>query len=290
MLTVVSCCDTSVGSLRDSLGSGQDAMDHVTDLIANVINLIDTVIDAGTSARDDTTNLMRQTNTICPSISDQICEDILDAEGCDYDGIPFGDELRAVVEYFQGVKDMTFSDLDNYREDLLATQAFMLRMKESSEELDWAFYTALSFTIALAVLCLFLMIGIIGSWLGHDEKKSFRYFRCFRRYLVLPLFGLLVALSFVFSVVFIIGSIGSADVCYNSPDGKILAILEKEQEKNSSIILEFLIYYISGCPEDFEPSELLEKALRFAAAIPILGSLSNIIDNAKVSPEDMVLR
>ena len=67
---------------------------------------------------------------------------------------------------------------------------------------------------------------------------------------------------------------GSADVCYDSPDGKILSILTKEQENNSSIVLEFLIYYISGCPSDFQPSELLEKAILFTALVPSLGALS----------------
>ena len=39
-------------------------------------------------------------------------------------------------------------------------------------------------------------------------------------------------------------------------------------------MLEFLIYYISGCPSDFQPSELLSRAILFTALLPSLGALS----------------
>ena len=47
-------------------------------------------------------------------------------------------------------------------------------------------------------------------------------------------------------MVFVIGSIVLADLCVNSPDDKILAILDRIRQKISPIIVESLIFYITG--------------------------------------------
>ena len=193
-----------VGSLTESLGSGQDTLDLINSLIEGTVNLIDDVLTAGNAAKEDTTELMRATNTFCPRVASRICEDVLSARACSYDGLPFREEVKKVIEFYQGVKDVAFDDLQSMRGDLVASQEFVSKMREATEDFNWAFYCCLAFAVALALLCFYLMVAIIQSWKGQETKA----FRCFRKYLVLPLFSLLVALSFVFSVVFIIGSIG----------------------------------------------------------------------------------
>ena len=78
-----------------------------------------------------------------------------------------------------------------------------------------------------------------------------------------------------------IKSLGTADMCYDSPDPQVLKILRRTQANNSSIIIELLIYIISGCPEGFAPSELLSKALAFTSVAPLLGTLTATVNSAR---------
>jgi hypothetical protein len=65
-------------------------------------------------------------------------------------------------------------------------------------------------------------------------------------FLIVPLFILMVVCSWVFSMVFVIGSMTLADTCVDSPDGIILQVVENVRNDISAIIADFLLYYISG--------------------------------------------
>ena len=197
----------SVGSLTSSLVSGQDTLDMLKNLLDQAIEIVDSVVAVGTSLKEDMTKLLQQANVFCPSIVPQVCDDIFSATGCNYEGLPLGSEMKSVVEFFQGIQEIKFDDLQSMRGDLVETREFVLKLRRSTEEFNWAFYCSLAFAIALATLCLYLMVGIIHAWRGKQQKA----FRFFRGYLVISLFSLLVSLSFVFSVVFIIGSIGKCE-------------------------------------------------------------------------------
>ena len=53
-------------------------------------------------------------------------------------------------------------------------------------------------------------------------------------------------------MVFLIGSTATADFCIDSPDGRVEALLLKRGGfgSNNSLIVEFLLYYLRGCPID----------------------------------------
>ena len=95
------------------------------------------------------------------------------------------------------------------------------------------------------------------------------------------MFILFVVISWVFSMVFIIGSTAAADLCVDSPDDRVAAMLIKygdfqgiEPTINStgtfdirnvdgdSLILLFLLYYIQGCPVDSSPQDYIDSLTR----------------------------
>jgi hypothetical protein len=69
---------------------------------------------------------------------------------------------------------------------------------------------------------------------------------CLRKWFLVPSFAILVAFSFFFSMLFIIGSMSVADLCVDSPDNRILTILERFQEQLSPIAVEIASFYING--------------------------------------------
>lgn len=60
-------------------------------------------------------------------------------------------------------------------------------------------------------------------------------------------------------MVFILGGIATADLCYGSPDTTVLAILEKDVLPLDSTVRDLLIFYVEGCPEDGAPDDLSNK-------------------------------
>jgi hypothetical protein len=64
----------------------------------------------------------------------------------------------------------------------------------------------------------------------------------------MPAFTILVIIAFVFSMAFVLGSMTVADLCYDSPDDKILIILNRFQEQLSPIVVEIASFYINGKP------------------------------------------
>jgi hypothetical protein len=63
---------------------------------------------------------------------------------------------------------------------------------------------------------------------------------------MVPLFMLLVSVSWIFSMVFVIGSMALADTCIESPDQNVLFLIDNLEGKISSIVKSFLVFYVTG--------------------------------------------
>jgi hypothetical protein len=87
-----------------------------------------------------------------------------------------------------------------------------------------------------------MMTGVLLAWV----HKLPRVFYCFRTIVIVPSFIFLVLISWVFSMVFVIGSMALADTCVDSPDAIVLNLVNNIRDDISSIIAELLIFYITG--------------------------------------------
>ena len=103
---------------------------------------------------------------------------------------------------------------------------------------DWALYCSMAFSLGLATLILCMMVGVFF--------KLSTFTRFLQNCFCVPLFVLLVGLSWAFSMVFVIGALGLADFCIDSPDTMMLQILEANQSNFASLLYTFIVYYISG--------------------------------------------
>jgi hypothetical protein len=231
-----------ITSLVDTLDGGRDSIKLVGNLVRQAIVLVDSFLESTTESSDNTADFLQATNSFCPDVRERLCEDVFNATNCNFTGIPFALEIEKVVDYFHGVKGLVFEDVVKFRADLVAMMEAADGMDEKARTFDWAFWVAASFALALAFLCLLMMIGVILAWV----HKLPRVFYCFRTIVIVPSFIFLVLISWVFSMVFVIGSMALADTCIDSPDARIVNLVNNMRGDISSIIAEFLIFYISG--------------------------------------------
>ena len=148
---------------------------------------------------------------------------------------------------------------------------------------NWAFIVASSLAGLLLILCLFISYGIIEAWCGCSKNRKCvsKVFAILRNWLLLPIFILLVIISWLFSMVFIIGSTASADMCVDSPDERLERALVKYGDFSSSdvtesIILAFLLFYIRGCPLGQVPQEFISE---FDVVVATFLTAADFVDN-----------
>jgi hypothetical protein len=156
--------------------------------------------------------------------------------------MPYSAEIQTMISYFNGIRELAFEEVMKFRGDLVKIQDTADEMDQRAESFNWAFWVAAAFALALAVLCFLMMITVVLAW----KDYLFRGVRCFRMTVIVPLFIFLVIVSWVFAVVFVIGSMAVADTCIDSPDERVLSVVDKYRDELDSIITDFLIYYISG--------------------------------------------
>jgi len=122
------------------------------------------------------------------------------------------------------------------------------------------------FAMMLMILCIVISYGVVEAWCGFTKNLGrcqgcvLKLFACLRHWILLPIFILLVVMTLIFSMVFIIGSTATADVCEDTPDKRIEGVLLKYGDlDNAGIIAQFLLFYIQGCPEGASPGNFVVK-------------------------------
>jgi hypothetical protein len=121
------------------------------------------------------------------------------------------------------------------------------------------FIVAAVFASLLALLNILISVGVITAWRNPSAARKRSFTRFLRSWVLIPLFGFLVICSWIFSMVFIVGSTMAADTCVDSPDERVQALLEIHGDSIDTVVKQFLLYYIQGCPADQVPSDLLTK-------------------------------
>jgi hypothetical protein len=225
--------------LVDSVETGLGTIDIVKGLLQGGIDLVDQILESQVQKQTNIDQLLTDMNTICPAVRENLCTDLDQVpESCNFDGAFDGEVLKNAMEFLANTRIDVAEELLDVRSDLEEELAVAEGFSNSGENFQWALYCCIAFSLALALLCLCLMVGVCF--------RLPRVVRCFQNWFLVPLFVLLVALSWAFSMAFVIGSLSLADFCVDSPDDKVLAILEKYQDEFSGLTYAFVVYYISG--------------------------------------------
>ena len=209
---------------------------------------------------------------VCPNI-DPPCV-LRDGERiCDFSQMPsqLGPPLQKIVGYLDGTLDLVVGNMELMEADLLELLD-LLQVGDTyyPTHFAWAFWVAAGGSLGLAATCMFILVELVVLTQHGDLPKGLRWTRS---WIMVPLFMLLLIVGWLFSMVFITGSIGTADMCFDSPAGPVTSILTKLQENFQSVVYWFLLYYVQGCPATSVPVEMDQRINILAKKV--LPSLQN---------------
>ncbi len=243
LLIIISSCLMAVkgvSSLTQSLHDGTEAISISENLANRAIKLIDMVTKQNTETAVAVDSLLVDLNAICPlQRPDGLCADLNDVSTCSFGNLFESDVIENTIRHFKEAdKSIYFQQLGDVRQDLKNFLGLTADLHDKAESFNWALYAAMVFSLALTVLCVFIIFGM--------ACRTSRILKCLQHFILAPLFTVLVVFSFVFAILFVIGSMSVADLCYNSPDGNILVILNRFREQLSPIGVEIASFYIQG--------------------------------------------
>jgi hypothetical protein len=225
--------------LTQSLSDGRRAISIVQHLTQGGINLIDLIDEQNAATSIAVEGLLSDANRMCPNVRDPICTDLSNPSTCNFEGVFDTDVLQITLEHFAGAeRNVYYQEIVKARDDLEELLVVVEDLDDKAATFNWALYCAMVFSLLLAALCLLIMVGI--------ACRVSRVLSCLRHCVLVPIFSVLVVLSSVFSIVFIIGSMALADLCVDSPDDRVLVILNRFREDLSPMMVEFATFYISS--------------------------------------------
>ena len=161
-------------------------------------------------------------NGFCPQVSETVCERLGPISNCKFE--KFSEQVRVFLwDIYIDLGTYAFFELRSVQKDLVKFAESMSRLQNGVNGFTWAFWTACVWAILLMVFTIFLMYGVLLAWRDARERNCFRWVvTLMHHWLVVPLYILFVFLTWVFSMIFVIGTVVTADFCYDSPDSKIL--------------------------------------------------------------------
>jgi hypothetical protein len=155
-------------------------------------------------------------------------------------------------------------------ENVLLVNSFSLDGNDFLTQFS-AFIVAAVFAALLALLNVLIIYGVIYEWKGKQRHHacSKATVQLVRSRIIIPIFGGLVFFCWIFSMVFVVGSLMTADTCYGGPDDRVASLLLEFGDFWDSFIIRAAVFYILGCPvgQNMEPDELIEKANNIKASI-----------------------
>ena len=127
-----------------------------------------------------------------------------------------------------------------------------------------------AFAWLIVLLAFILLVGVMKAWVGNSDSLWYKCHGYCQAFTIIPIFLLCVFMSWLFCMLFLIGSIGAADACEGTPDAKILAVLDDRQDSFDTIVYNFAVYYVSGCEEELLPIGLkgeIEQILDYVNSV-----------------------
>jgi hypothetical protein len=170
--------------------------------------------------------------TVCPQLQALLCGNA---------GSRCTDFLNQLVVALQE-NNVVLDSVLSVKADVTRIQGILAQARSTIVSFNWAFWIAAAAVTLLAVCTLILMSGVVAVWRKgssshfHDDhhhitspslegREGKRWYLCtsrFRGWVVVPVFVFLLVVGWVFSMVFVVGSMASADFCYDSPDQNVL--------------------------------------------------------------------
>ena len=260
--------------IRDSFVAVDDGLRHVQRLCQGGVTVFDNLDERQQELLDSIQTDRALVNGICAA--QPLCESLEPPKDCDFTPIPaalraaFGDVFRSIYQ----TATFVFEDIESFRADLLDLSDRIETYLTVENEMEWAFWAALAFALALGVLDLITIFGVVLLMRGPGTGKVFRFMRL---RLLFPLIIIFALLTLVFSIVCVAGAVATADWCHNGPDAKVSYLLDEYQDNVDSVIYQFARYYVNTCDSELAPIRIVTQSqLSLNITTQVSGLLSQI--------------
>jgi hypothetical protein len=281
---IISAIVMSIGgtnSLRQTLDSARLSIGIVHGLATDAVGIIDQVIGLNQNVSTEIFTLLEDVNGMCPLVRDPLCDNLQNLNTCDVSGFlgsDLNDIFKQVIGHFAaGDRSVIYQEIIKAKSGLQDVQGMALDAEDAASQFNWALIVAMVFSLLLATLCVFIMSSLVF--------RLPKMISCLKSRAVMPIFVLLVIISYVFSLLFVTASMATADLCvYETPrsnvDMRVLTLLGRFQETLSPIVVEFARFYIRQCPQQLLPKELVEQMDYVMAGVPAIQQFSAIVEES----------
>lgn len=227
-----------VTSLIKSLDDALATIEVVKVLVNDGIDLINKILASEDTTEEFVVDVLTSMNSMCLDLRDPFCTNITDIDTCNFEGVADENLLKDFFISWENLRQLKYEDLVKSKGDLEDIYDELVELNNTGDTFNWAFWCSMAFSLCLALLCLIMLAGAFF--------KLSRVTKILRKCILVPSFILMVILSWVFSMVFVIGSVGLADMCYDSPDTFISGLFTKYKDGFSPLIFRSVLFYVNG--------------------------------------------
>ena len=278
--------------VHDTLDSVASGLQKIQTLCRGATTLIETYQVRQTNTTLQLQDMLTNLNGLCPKVRQELCQSLEpEPTNCNFTDLPpvIATSLPRVFELVYQSQTYINDQLDNVQNDLQDLIQDIDTVLESNTSLDWLFWIAFAFMIALSLCCLVLVLGLVQSHVyGHSLHWLQQWFR---HQVVVPLFCVLAGIAFVFALAFIIAAVAASDWCINSPDAKVTYLLDQVFQPNTpttnnnpldSIIYTFAKFYVNSCQDEYSPIQPSQQSSRLQTGLHAVADFADTMGSLTV--------
>lgn len=220
--SVLTMIVAGIMNLGDASSSMTKGLDKARNMALSGVLLIEEFLGRQNIAIRNIQSYRANMNGFCPQVSETVCESLSPISNCNFES--FSEQIRKFLrDIYIDLSTYAFFELRSVQKDLVNFAESMNSVQQGVNGFTWAFWTACVWAILLMIFTLFLMYGVLLAWRDARERNCFQWvITLMHHWLVVPLYIFFVFLTWIFSMIFVIGTLVTADFCYDSPDNKIL--------------------------------------------------------------------
>lgn len=288
-----------VWGLGKAIQSVQDGVEHAQSVITQAHNLTVGFLESQ-SAVSAQRSSFETTEDICPGLFEELTGNIALPPGTGANGtaLPSSEDVEAIAdEAAEAIRDAARNVsrwMDGVGDQLVATavdlqnglQDAALQSQQINEQLDNLYpylWTSVSIAATVDFLVLVFMISVLTAWCGCKCNTSCAM-RWIRQALCMPMFLIMVFMSWMCAAVFLLGAVAGADFCV-APDVHVSKFLEKmrddaineargnitedgqDAEFEVTLVYDLVQYYVRQCRADSYPSDVYDAFTNFADVV-----------------------
>uniref|UniRef100_A0A7S2EJH0 Uncharacterized protein n=1 Tax=Trieres chinensis TaxID=1514140 RepID=A0A7S2EJH0_TRICV len=240
--------------IRETAVTFGDSNQQLKGLIEGGRGISSDLVNVTRSARPVRDTLVIWLDNFCPNIEDLTAETGIDLEEIAQD----------VLGKLEQLEDFVEEQVTEFEDLLVDVEDASESVDSATQSVNASDWKVILFVLPLIILSGLLLIALLMAWF----EVSFRPFEFAIDYIILPLFGICVTLSWFLCSFSGMIAAANGDFCSggasdgnikDSPEGTFLDILDEQQFNRGSIIYNVLKYYITDCDSDLYPLQFLEE-------------------------------